>query len=615
MRLPASADTSPTSSDGAAELEQTLLTPSWTREIATEGFVKVNTMALRESDSMLWIAGTVRGEDAEAIPANGISLDTDLDGFITVLDPTNGMILNSQRIQSERGRDDTIEDMCFQPTAEANNDPNQQEYAYIVGSSTGIMRGGLPSREHDTYTAYVMKIQVPSLEIIWSNQLEADFGDTSTNPNGPQMRGLSCTVTSDGETVYVGGVVEDGSVIKVPSDTGATTTTASSGRDDAFVAQINTKSSKFEFVNQFGSFHHDNVVKLDVDENNDVLVVGNTRGPLFQADKNPASTSSDVYVMSIERDTGRSAPMVRSPATPLPTPAPTLVSVTPITSPPVSSSSGTPSPTSGVNVTPSPSAGFVVDSRSRGAHGSLVAVMVIMMVSGLALLCFLYRRRMTMDLHTDRDQVLEYLKGFDDVEVDLRNSASGGWHGTYINHDGAPRYYNESGLANPYDAATTTVSFSGSEMSPLAHDEIIRDSLFTDDYDDPITGPGGPDGNGVPGSLETSSHHDFLHDDDVSPLGDPNQGAVSNGLDRSSSTYGGLVNAYNTSWKDMNPYALPSGGGGGGGGTGSARSSLRSSTGSTATGVGGSGGAGLRGRGGLQDVNIREDEPWGKEIV
>uniref|UniRef100_A0A7S1CYG8 Uncharacterized protein n=1 Tax=Cyclophora tenuis TaxID=216820 RepID=A0A7S1CYG8_CYCTE len=520
---------------------QTLGNPGWRREIATDQSVEVAALEL-VNPSTLILAGTAKGSDTQAIPADGITRNTDYDGFVTMLDPADGLILGTLRVQSELGKQDRVEAMCFQEGTVTN-----PEYIYLVGSTTGIMDAAIDERDQETYSAFIMQVSVPNLEVVSTAQLIAQFGPLSSNPSGPQMRGLACAVTSDGADVYVGGVVEEGSVVVADGQT------TSSGRDDVFVAQFSTRTSDWEFVQQFGSNRDDSLVDIAVDKYDNAVVLGNTMGSLMREKTSP-ETTSDVFVVSVARNTGEyEASAGGGFARHGSTHPPGVVATIP---PDVRSPS------------PAPATG---DGGGR-LNGGLVAVLVVMSVCGTLIACFYCRRSMTQDIYTDRDQVLEYLKGFDDVEVDLKHSATGGWHGTYINHDGAPRYFSDNHMPD-------TITFSGSEMSPLTHNEIVQDSLFTDDYEEPQLG-GARGGVGSSGAV--------MQDDDVV-------------LERPPSTYGGLVDAYNTTWDDMNPYALPG--------------SKRNSAASHRASVSSSGGTPRQSFQGLRDVNINEDEPWGNEII
>ena len=526
------------STDGV--LGQTLGTPSWVREIATAGSVDVAGLLLLPGANTLLLAGTAEGSDSQAIPPNGITLDTDYDGFVTLFDPANGFILGTLRFESQRGKQDRVEAVCVQ------EGPNP-EYAYLVGSTTGIVDMEVGDRDYETYSAFVTQISLPALDVLATKQIEASFGPLSTNPTGPQMRGLACAVTSDGSDVYIGGVVEEGNVVRGQ---------ASFGRDDIFVAQYNVKNGNFTFVKQLGSTKDDALVDIVVDKDDNAIVLGNTRGSLLRP-KSEDSTTSDVFIMSFARNTG----FFVTSSTDSPGPQQPTATQAPIP-----------------NETPSSGGG-----GGRGVNGGLVAVLVVLSVCGVLIGCFFCRRNMLQDIYTDRDQVLEYLKGFDDVEVDLKHSATGGWHGTYINHDGAPRYFNDRNMPD-------TITFSGSEMSPLTHNEIVRDSLFTDDYEEDLRRDGGGGGPGSsPGSGSGAGGSVLLG----------SGGVVTNVLECPPSTsYGGLVDAYNTTWDDMNPYALPG---------------SRSSVSQNRASVTSSAGTPRQSYKGLQDININEDQPWGEE--
>jgi hypothetical protein len=163
-----------------------------------------------------------------------------------------------------------------------------------------------------------------------------------------------------------------------------------------------------------------------------------------------------------------------------------------------------------------------------GGNGGTIAVVIVLVCILFIGFCFYWQRRAHSAKDPDGAQVLEYLKGFDDVEVDLKHSATGGFHGTYVNHDGGPRFYSDSGLP-PEETVSFGGSGVGSEMSPLTHSSIVQDSLFSLD-DDEDEGPNNFGGGGGGGSV---------------------------GDQRRDSSYRGLVDVYNHTWNDMSQHRLP----------------------------------------------------------
>jgi hypothetical protein len=439
---------------------------------------------------------------------------------------------------------------------------------YLVGSTNGDY--GISGYNEDALTAFLLKVKVPGLTIEWSKQVDAKAGPGTQVT--AEITGLRCAVTSDGKQVYVGGIVKDGGVVNYSQH-------QSYGKDDIWVGQADTETHEWNWIHQLGTSQDEALQDLVIDKNDDVLVLGNTKGSFFRS--KPETISTDVFVMSLTRTMGDypvpvddgfvpdGTPTTAAPTGPAPANTPAPTPATPIPSPeptPAPVSTGTAAPT--IKGAPPPQQPDSIDGNNatNNSNGGAIAVAVVLSSVMLVALCFIWQQRANNRRRPkDSSYVLDYLKGFDDVEVDLKHSATGGWHGTYVNHDGGPRFFNSTG-----PQFEETLAFSnGSEMSPLTHSSVVHDSLFSldDDIGDHDTARYGP------GSLE-----------------------------RRQSTYSGLVDVYNNTWNDLSHHKLPS-----------RSQSLQPSR---------------EGRA-LVDVDFNddglgstkpqrrysEDEPWGKEII
>lgn len=175
---------------------------------------------------------------------------------------------------------------------------------------------------------------------------------------------------------------------------------------------------------------------------------------------------------------------------------------------------------------------------------------------------YMYRQKRKRRYPHDSDHVVEYLKGFDNVEVDLKHSATGGWHGTYI------KYPNDEARPFPKEVSVDSINST-----------IVQDSLFMDDYDL---------------SDHRSSSHGFGDPLSQSLIGDDRfDGGGGDGLMRGKSQYDGLVDAYNSTWEDLSPT------GGGLRPSSSSTTSRRSSRKSREQ----------------TDLLDRSEEGWGDEII
>lgn len=483
----------------------TLQSPSWTKEIATT-LNPVNVAGIQlMSSSTLLLAGSAIGSNSQAIPESNTT-DT-WAGFVTLLDASNGDTKDALRIDRAAGRTVRVEGLCRQA--------EEESFIYLVGSTNGSYE--IDGYQKDAMTAFLIRLRLPELTIEWSKQLAARPGPLS-NENSALL-GHRCAVTDDGKHVFVGGIVQDGSIV----DYGAH---QSQGQDDLWIGQVDTESKEWRWIRQLGTSQDESLSDLTVDKDGNVIVLGNTDGSFM---RRKTSGGTDVFVISLSRADGDYPIPVESglipedgggPTTPAPT-SPSVPSSSAPTPSPTSKKGPTqpiaPTPLSTLPPVPALEAPAPEAPDSGGGNAGAIAVAVVVSAIGIMVGCFVWQRRSQIVRESDGSQVLEYLKGFDDVEVDLKNSATGGWHGTYVNHDGGPRFYSGSGMPEE----TVMFGGSGNEMSPLTHSAIVEDSLFS------------------------------MDDDDVGPQD------FGGALARRKSSYKGLVDVYNNTWSDRSAHQLP----------------------------------------------------------
>ena len=455
----------PKSATTATGTPQITLTNEHVIEIATSGGIdNIAGMLLLGSETLV-LAGSAVGHNTVAIPDNGIT-GTDHDGFITLINAISGEISVGMRIQSPQvGRDDYIHGICMNPG---------EDFIYVVGTT----KGSFSTRENieEVSEAFLLKVNPFTFDIIWNQPLNAQIGLEAAN-----IEGLSCAVTSDGLHVYFGGVAKDGATIDAHS---------SQGRDDIVVAQYITSTGKLVWTEQLGTRGDDYVSDLATDGDGNLLIFGTTDGSYFR--QRDGGTNTDVIVFAVAR--GTAAPH-----------------------PPIDYSDfATNSPSASSATTPA-NAVAAPESSSQGKDNSgVIAATVVISVCLFAMACFVWQRKRKRESYPDSGQILEYLRGFDNVEVDLKHSATGGYHGVYVKDDGGPRYYRSG-------SSLEAVDFSH-DMSPLTYDPIVEQALFSmDDDDTPYLGEGGGGG----------------------------------GLKREASNYDGLMDAYNSAWGDLSPCVLP----------------------------------------------------------
>jgi hypothetical protein len=428
---------------------------SWNRQIAThQKPVDIAGIALFSSYNRLLVAGSAIGSNEDSIP---ISITDDWEGFMTLLDANTGAVTKSERIETQYGKITRVEGIC--------KHPDLDDVVYLVGSTNGEIE--LFDYQKQELTAFILSVKIPDLVVTWSKQLDAKSGPLSINSNSAEMVGHACAVTDEG--VYVGGVVKDGSIVNDEIH-------YSAGQDDIWVGLINSTTQQFSWTRQLGTPGNEHLSALEVDKNGDVLVVGNSDGS-FMREKNEGDPWTDIFLLRLTKLDGQYPVPFSDENHPFPD----------------DTNNQQPSPSSSIDSPDAPSSAPDVivpaansSSDGGGSNAGVVAVVVVMSAILLIISCFAYKRR-HRDHHaeTDSKHIERYVGTFDDVEVELKHSATGGWHGTYVNHDGGPRYFSDDGM--PGD---DFITFSGGEMSSLTHSAIIQDSLFSLDDEEPALGAG-----------------------------------------------------------------------------------------------------------------------------
>jgi len=119
-----------------------------------------------------------------------------------------------------------------------------------------------------------------------------------------------------------------------------------------------------------------------------------------------------------------------------------------------------------------------------GKHFYLFISVSIIGVAFLAL--YLYRMEKKKREATERALVFSYLQDFDLEDIDVKQAATGGWHGTYVGSlaDGLNMLANEtvSSSDGSWDSGN---DFAEQRLSKLSHSSVVRDILFMD-YDDTV---------------------------------------------------------------------------------------------------------------------------------
>jgi hypothetical protein len=160
--------------------------------------------------------------------------------------------------------------------------------------------------------------------------------------------------------------------------------------------------------------------------------------------------------------------------------------------------------------------------------GSTNVAIFVVLFCGLVAVAFLVKRSrsgINRDVSTDRTQVIQYLNEFDVDDIDLKHSATGGWHCSYSN-DLAKGRNRRSERKSSYSGLEPQLLMPGSESllgEPLNDSSVLQDALFMDEDDAGEYGGG----LGVSSRFEESRS---------------SQGQG----------YDGLIDAYNSTWRRTN---------------------------------------------------------------
>lgn len=368
-------------------------------------------------------------------------------GFITKLNPRSGDVITVHRhaIQDNRTDTDTyIEAIC----GTTNNDDN---VVYIVGSYTVSGRA----------VPFVAKLDASTLETVWQVKLPATTSSYA----------LACGADSGLNAVYVAGVVKDGGELL-----GRTTTSL---KDDVFVAQFSATDGAITWIKQFGTSGNDRLARggtglLVLGKKAGVLLLGDTTGNLYSK----SSQSGEVFVVQVNAQ-GRVPQAID--ATGSGSSQDQLAISRPVK---VGSEDGGEGDTDAGDTTQEDTSSDDAISTSTGVSFYQIAAFVIAFVvilTGFVAVGYKVSKGKQEQI-TKRALVFSYLQGFDVEDVDVRHSATGGWHGTYVGKL-AHGVNTRSGVKEDgEDCDGGPASGDASLLSSYSHSSVVKDSLFVD-YD------------------------------------------------------------------------------------------------------------------------------------
>merc|ERR1712157_133411 len=168
------------------------------------------------------------------------------------------------------------------------------------GGGTLDSEHAVEQEKHQRFSAFIMKLDVNSMDVLWSRNIR-------TYKSSPlqDVIGLGCVVSSD--RVFLTGIVKNNGNINSGK---------SNGKDDIFAACWN-KSGARKWMKQVGTDQDDVLSRgqrsISLDENNNVMVVGSSRGVMYKTKKNPLQ--SDAFIITFSKDDGSIAPFIKSTET------------------------------------------------------------------------------------------------------------------------------------------------------------------------------------------------------------------------------------------------------------------------------------------------------------
>ncbi|CAB9526763.1 expressed unknown protein [Seminavis robusta] len=394
-------------------------------------------------------------------------------------------------------KDDYVMGMCYSPA-----DPDN---FYLVGTTEGQMDRTINQLVQGEIHAFLMKVNVWTLLPAWTKQIGGDPIKKDV------VRGLACAVTDDGQDVYMAGIVENGGSLSLyqqnsfgGDDIFLLQVDAGDGRL-VFLRQIGTSGND--------RLSPDGVA---TDAYGNAILMGNTDGSFYRSRQfdQESEKSDDVFIMSVMRGTGdykepqvpdasESAPSTATSTTTTEQPS---GETTPSEQEPADDAASTveqglsdaetatneqaPEPQQPqeeeheketpsedpMDQLPAPAGGSLSDAfgdkpmiytnigsvehpheeeegspKSRQRYG-LVMFFILIAIVGLITGLLAYRQMTTGDTPTDRDAVLGYLSEFDVDDIDLKQSATGGYHCSYTNdlaHGINARAVSREGLFGP----------------------------------------------------------------------------------------------------------------------------------------------------------------------
>ena len=222
-----------------------------------------------------------------------------MDGFLVKVDKSTTTTSSSSSSSSTAS---ALLSKRLAPSSNGNNwimnlCSSQDNQIYVVGGTATSDGGGY------SVHAFVAKMDIDSLESVWIQELKVKVGGSAS------AFGCSVVPTNHGPSMYVAGVVKNGSIMDYQG-------AKSFGSDDLFVALVDTSNGNVRWLRQLGSSGHESLARnggIMVDMDGNAILFGDTTGELYRArsaedEKESFSKQqrlqSDVFVVTLNKSDG-----------------------------------------------------------------------------------------------------------------------------------------------------------------------------------------------------------------------------------------------------------------------------------------------------------------------
>ena len=483
----------------------------------------------------------------------------DSDGFVTKLDPNTGLEMSasanmdatdmtysntySMRLNTQPGKMEIIHAVCV------NRNKDDVRDAYVVGSTTGLLDPDFTpptsAKGNEVQYAFIAKLDLDTLNIEWRKQ----FGTAE----GTDVYATGCAVTDNG-AVYVGGVVTDSGVL-TGDDLGIV---HGEGGDDVFLIRMEEASGNVQWGRQIGTDQDERLATgggVEIDGGENAILFGTTRGSMMRMrgddapDAAPGTQNpADVFVMSVSQDGDHRFPIEE------------VTGVGAEIGIGIGGGQNDPKfpnqPAGNQDLVKGSAANGSNEPLQSGASKFLIAI--IGLASAVVLVFFAYkvgdrRANSSNSKRNDHRHITQYIKDFDEIDVAIRPSATGGWHGMY-DHGGTGA--SELGASPPKIPAEVSFGLGSGETSgetaslgkesmssgsgSASGSDIVKESLFFDEEEE-----------SKPKKRESDGLFQIDDDEDGDEDGEGKKWGAG---------YAGLVESYNESWKERSPQNLGMGG-------------------------------------------------------